>query len=202
MQSNFMKDIKKQLTLARLNDGLSLVVVSLALYILIFPLLPAASWWVKYEAPIVSVQRQSNVIPVQPEDIPAENTLSIPALGLREAILEGQSVATVDKGVWRRPNTSTPDRASNTVLVGHRFTYRGAAVFYNLDKIKIGDELALYWEGKAYTYKVFAINVVTPEADIVEQPTSEPILTLYTCTPLWSSKQRLVIQAQLIEEAR
>ena len=197
-----MKDIKKQLTLARLNDGLSLVVVSLALYILIFPLLPAASWWVKYEAPIVSVQRQSNVIPVQPEDIPAENTLSIPALGLREEILEGQSVATVDKGVWRRPNTSTPDRASNTVLVGHRFTYRGAAVFYNLDKIKIGDELALYWEGKAYTYKVFAINVVTPEADIVEQPTSEPILTLYTCTPLWSSKQRLVIQAQQIEEAR
>jgi sortase (surface protein transpeptidase) len=32
----------------------------------------------------------------------------------------------------------------------------------------------------------------------VEAPTDEHILTLYTCTPLWSAKDRLVIKARLI----
>jgi sortase A len=82
-------------------------------------------------------------------------------------------------------------------LVGHRFTYAGAAVFYNLDKVKSGDQIIVYWHGKAYEYKVFNISQVSPNKASVEAPTNESILTLYTCTPLLTAKDRLVIQAVL-----
>jgi len=62
----------------------------------------------------------------------------------------------------------------------------------------MGDELGIYWQGKIYTYKVNAIRVVEPTEISVESPSDSPKLTLYTCTPLWSAKQRLVIEAGLI----
>jgi sortase A len=53
----------------------------------------------------------------------------------------------------------------------------------------------LHWEGKPYRYMVKNILVVSPSQINIEEPTGENILTLYTCTPLWSAKDRLVIQA-------
>ena len=37
--------------------------------------------------------------------------------------------------------------------------------------------------------------VVEKTAVEIESPTEDDILTLYTCTPLWSSSKRLVVQA-------
>jgi sortase A len=132
------------------------------------------------------------------EPIPSENTLIIKSLGMREKIFEGESIYTVNRGVWRRPHTSTPDQGGNTVMVGHRFTYSGQSVFYNLDKVKQGDEITVFWNSKAYTYVVDGIGVVPPEAVEVEAPTAEPRLTLYTCAPLLTAKDRLVIRAKLL----
>ena len=127
------------------------------------------------------------------------NSLYIPSLAVAETILEGESVATVDKGVWHRPKTSTPDKGSNTVLAGHRFAYGPRKPFYNLDKIEVGHEIAVTWNDKVYTYTVTKVLVVPPSEISIEAPTDKPILTLYTCTPLWSSKSRLVVQASLKE---
>ncbi len=188
---------RKYLTLKSFNDVLTGVIVVMALYILLLPILPAVSWWVRHDAPVVSSPRKATVQQVRSEDIPADNTLVIPSIGVREKVLEGESVYTVDKGIWHRPRSSSPDKMSNTVLVGHRFTYHNTPPFYNLDKVRVGDEIGLYWNGKAYTYKVAAIKVVDPQDVSIEQPTANSILTLYTCTPLWTSKQRLVVQASL-----
>lgn len=135
-----------------------------------------------------------------PENIPKDNTLVIPALNMQEIIQEGPTEATLMKGVWHRPHTSDPSKGSNTVIAGHRFTYRGAAVFYNLDKVKVGDQIVMYWSGKKYQYEVSRTYIVPPTATEIEQPTDEPILTLYTCTPLWTSKSRLVVEAKLMEQ--
>ena len=118
---------------------------------------------------------------------------------MKETIHEGDKRA-LRLGVWRRPNTSTPDGGGNTVIVGHRFTYAaGAAVFYNLDKIQVNDPITLTWHGRAYIYKVTETKVVDPGELSVEAATQEPRLTLYTCTPLWTSKSRLVIVAEPVE---
>lgn len=187
----------KKITHKRINTLLSLVLLLLAGYIILWPFLPSLNWWVRFEAPVISAITKPRV---ERAEVPDTNTLVMPALGLSEQILEGPGIETVNKGVWRRPNTSTPDQGSNTVLVGHRFTYAGNSVFYNLDKVKVGDEITLYWYQKPYLYKVDQVVTVPSEAVSVEALTTDPVLTLYTCTPLLTAKDRLVIRARLVNE--
>jgi len=48
-------------------------------------------------------------------------------------------------------------------------------------------------------YTVDRIKQVTATAVEIEAPTARPTLTLYTCTPLWNPKDRLVVTATLQE---
>ena len=86
------------------------------------------------------------------------------------------------------------------MLVGHRFTYDGPATFYSLDKVSIGDNIVVYWSSREYDYRVESIKVVPPTAIEVEAPTKDAQLTIYTCTPLWSAKNRLVIVSKPINK--
>lgn len=131
-------------------------------------------------------------------EIPTENTLVIPQIGISSKIFDGVDESTLDLGVWRRPNTSTPDQGGNTVLTAHRFLYRsGPNTFYHLGKIDIGDNFIVYWEGKEYDYEVIDKFQVHETQIEVEDPSDEPIITLYTCTGL-DAKDRLVVKGKLI----
>jgi len=131
----------------------------------------------------------------------SRNHVVIPRLRLDEPIYDNPNPATLDQGVWLRPNTSTPDKGSNTVLTGHRWLYNNpsSAVFYNLDKVLEKDHVLVVWDGKIYVYTVGNIKEVLPTAVEVEDPTESEQLTLYTCTPLWTASHRLVLTAQLKE---
>ncbi|MCA9385717.1 class E sortase [Candidatus Dojkabacteria bacterium] len=125
--------------------------------------------------------------------------LIIPKIGVSGAVLEGTDASTLDQGFWHRPASSNPSEGGNTVITGHRFLYKdGPKTFYHLDKLEIGDEIRVLWEGIDYTYEVESIHEVHPRNIAVEDNTQEPILTLYTCTPLWTAENRLVIRAKLI----
>ncbi len=130
---------------------------------------------------------------------PQENRLIIPSIYLYTKITEGPDMSALDNGAWRRPGTSTPKLGGNTVLAGHRFTYQGKSIFYNLDQVKIGDNIGLTYDGETYEYKVREVSVVEPTNLNIEAPTDDNILTLYTCTPLWSTDKRLVIVAEQSE---
>lgn len=181
------------------NNGLSFLVVAVCFYALAWPIIPQVIWWLKHSAPVISVAPINQQISIVNK--PLVSTLYIPKLEMTEEIFEGSSLATVDKGVWRRPMSSSPQQGSNTVLVGHRFTYDGKGVFYFLDKLVVGDNLAVVWGGKQYDYRVKEIRVVDPKEVSVEASTNAATLTLYTCTPLWSAEQRLVITAELIGQS-
>lgn len=187
--------------LRQLNNFLSLVVVVLAAYIVLLPFFPQFNFWVRSVSPskpaLVEAQlaaNSSNNVPA-----PTENTLVIPRLLMQETVYDGSSASVLSRGIWRRPQTSDPNKGSNTVLVGHRFTYTDPAVFYHLDKVQSGDEIVLYWKQTKYVYEVTRVFVVPATAVEIEAPTNEPLLTLYTCTPIWSAKDRLVVQAKLKE---
>jgi sortase A len=185
-------------TLRLFNDFLGGVIVILASYIFLLPFVPQVDWQVhKHPHPtLAAAQAESKQIPVAQQD----KRLLVPALGLNEPIYEGTSVYTVNKGIWIRPNASTPDSGGNSVLVGHRFTYTNPrGVFYYLDKLKTGDIMTVYWDHKAYYYQVKTMRVVEPSDTSVEGPSSDKRLTLYTCTPLWSLKNRLVVVAISVE---
>lgn len=131
------------------------------------------------------------------QGLPTENTLVIPQIGVDGSVVEGASIDVLKSGFWHRPNTSTPEKGGNTVIIGHRFLYKtGPKTFYGLDKLNEGDEFALFWEGKEYIYRVFEKKLIEPTEVSIEANTEEPMLTLYTCTPLWTAKQRLVVRAK------
>ena len=185
----------------QLNNLLSILVIISAVYILVWPFLPAFNlWWRTHTGSNNGYVYQTKLTKKTPavKPIPKDNRLVIPALRLDEAINDGPTAAALHKGIWHRPASSSPDKSSNTVLVGHRFTYSGQAVFYSLDKLKAGDQIIIYWQGKEHDYRVELSKVIAPEAVQVEQATADPVLTLYTCTPLWSAHDRLVIIARPI----
>lgn len=184
-------------TLRRFNHFLTLLVIGLALYMVLTPFMPEASWWVKHQAPLIS--RPATI--ALPTATPTQNTVVIPSIGLQEIIHEGATKATLHRGVWHRPGTSSPELGGNTVLAGHRFTYHDPAVFYNLNKVALNDPIVAYWKGQRYDYRVTEIRTVQPTAVEVEAPTKRPRLTLYTCTPLWTSNYRLVIIAEPKDES-
>lgn len=198
MYNKYMEqDYRRFLTLRRFNDFLSLVLVVLAIYIFILPFLPTITWWTKFQAPIISHSHTTSV--ASTDTVPTSNTLVIPKLEMREQVFDGSTLHTLSKGIWHLPDSSSPDKGGNTVMAGHRFTYSGKAVFYYLDKVAVNDNVTLYWQGKRYDYVITAVNVVPPTDGKLVAPTDSPTLTIYTCTPLWSAKDRLVITAKLAE---
>lgn len=175
------------------NNVLYVLCVCLALFLVGMPFVPNAQYYINKST---GVLQQTKNAEIQNDIIPKVNTLVIPSIGVNTEILEGKDAKTLDKGIWRRPKTSTPDKGSNTVFTGHRFMYTsGPKTFYHFDKLNKNDVIFVYWEGKKYTYSIQDILIVKPTDGWVEAPTDEPVLTLYTCTPLWTSKQRLVIKA-------
>jgi len=129
--------------------------------------------------------------------LPAEgpNRLIMPTALFDQQVFDGD-IRALRSGVWHRPASSSPDKGGNTVFAAHRFTYsnpRGA--FYNLDKLRVGDQIGVYWNNHMYYYIVSETKVVGASEVSIEAPTTQPRLTLYTCTPLTLPKDRLVVIA-------
>lgn len=135
-----------------------------------------------------------------PTPTPIRDRLVIAKGNINMPVFLGDTEKTLNKGGWLFPSTSRPEIGGNSVIFGHRYMYRPpkSNTFWNLDKVAIGDEMVLYWKGKEYTYKVFETKVIEPTDLSVIQPTSDSRLTVITCTPLFSTKQRLVVTGALI----
>jgi LPXTG-site transpeptidase (sortase) family protein len=202
-----MSNARLLLWLIIIRKTLSVVVVVLSVYILLAPFLPEIIYTTKnvgrassdVQSPYIS--ESPTIKSVQnPKPIPKDNRLVIPKIEVDSNIVEGDSEAVLDTGMWRRPKTSTPDKGGNTVITGHRFLYTsGQNTLYHLDKIERGDVIQVFWQEKEYLYEVFDIKTVAPTEIQIEDNTTEPILTIYTCTPLWTATSRLVVVAKPIK---
>jgi sortase A len=189
----------------KLNLLTSILILFFCVVILIQPHLPEIIFELgknKYEGYVYnsesSIKKLGSISKELPS-IPKDNRLVIPSIYVNAPINEGDNLDDLKYGMLRRPNTSTPIKGGNTVVIGHRRQYTsGPLTFYNLDKLKVNDILLVYWEGREYEYKVFEIFEVNPDRVDIEDNTIESILTLYTCTPLWTSERRLVVKAKLL----
>ncbi|MFA6587870.1 MAG: sortase [Patescibacteria group bacterium] len=127
---------------------------------------------------------------------PPDNRLVIPKIGVNLPIVEGQNEdIALNRGAWHIPNSSNPKIGGNTVLSAHRFRYRPPSnlTLYLLDKVQAGDIMIIYWQGKEYDYRVSATKIVPRSNTDMAEPTQEPRLTVFTCHPLFSTKNRLVV---------
>ncbi len=206
---NHKEKVIKYLSLT--NKMLVGVIVSFAFFVMLDPFIPALSYEVKNLSARKAFAQETDgygtisLPPMPKPNLTSDmNRLVIPKISVEQEIIESTTIKGIGDKAWRRPNGATPDEGSRTVIIGHRYATIGGkreSVFYNLPKLEKGDLAYVYWEGKVYTYEVFDKKIVPANAVQVEFRTAEPILTLYTCTPLWTAKNRLVVDATLISVA-
>lgn len=128
------------------------------------------------------------------------NRLILDSAGVNMPLFVSGNEKVLLKGGWMYSGNSRPDQGGNTVIFGHRWLYKPPVknTFYNLDEVKLGDKFTITWNGRTYTYETSDIKVVNPEDVWVMTPTDTPQVTLITCTPLFSTAQRLVVIGKLI----
>lgn len=196
--------MKLMVRLSQVNSFLLGLIILLNAYVILAPFAPEGwYWWQQHHGSestrlALQLQKPSHTPPSLTHKVLA-NTVIIPSMLLDQPVLEGKNMyAVLAQGIWRWPAGSTPDKGGNTVLVGHRFTYTNPkGVFYFLNKVQIGDKIGLLWADKTYVYSVVRTETVSPREVSILSPTARPTVTLYTCTPLWAPKNRLVVIAEL-----
>ncbi|TYK50967.1 class E sortase [Actinomadura decatromicini] len=127
----------------------------------------------------------------------------IPRMGLRMGVWEGVSQRVLQLGPGHYPWTGLPGRDGNTVLLGHRTTWRHP--FNRLDLMRGGDRIVLKYGRTTYTYRARTKRVIDP----MDRRALEPVpfkarsaphgqwITLITCTPKGSDRHRLVVVGKL-----
>ncbi len=130
------------------------------------------------------------------------NRLVITKIGVNAPIIYStNSDYALARGAWLPADSAAPGENGNVIITGHRFKYLPPSnlTFYLLDKLTPGDIVSVVWQKKEYYYKVKELKIV-PATDIsILAKSDKPILTMYTCDPIFSEKNRLVVVAELVE---
>jgi sortase A len=126
--------------------------------------------------------------------------IKIPKINLDVVVVEGTTQSALRAGAGHYPTTPLPCEPGNVAIAGHRTTY--GKPFENLQMLVPGDTITLETPIGSCTYKITAPpKIVLPTDRSVIDPTPVPSLTLTTCHPKGSARQRLVIRAELVGEA-
>lgn len=145
-------------------------------------------------------QRLQAQIPPAGSEEPAPGAalvrLEIPRLRVDVVVVEGVTTEALRAGAGHYPGTAQPGHAGNVAIAGHRTTY--GSPFRDLDKLAIGDDIVLSLSGRRHRYRVSARPYVVAASDwSVVAPTPTATLTLTTCHPKGTARQRLVVRAAL-----
>ena len=132
-----------------------------------------------------------------PEGGLAFGVITIPRIDAEHVLFEGVDRSTLKKGPGHMPWTPLPGQPGNAVVSGHRTTY--GAPFFDLDQLQPGDEILVETALGTHTYVVRESFVVAPTAVEVTDPKRGAWLTLTTCNPRFSARERLIISAELVE---
>jgi sortase A len=129
--------------------------------------------------------------------------IRIPKLGVNTVVVEGTTPAALKAGAGHYRGTPLPCETGNVAIAGHRTTY--GKPFAQLDRLTKGDTIILETPVGNCTYEVTDRGgspnpfIVDPSnIGIVANTPGEKNLTLTTCHPKGSAKQRLVIRASLV----
>jgi len=134
--------------------------------------------------------------------------LVIPSIGIDFIVVEGPDDDTYRSSEWTEalkkgpahyPATADPwDGTGRVGIAGHRTTYLHP--FLNLDQVRAGDMIELHTQRGIYIYEVDR-NFKRPEAGsgVVLEQTKRPTLVLTTCHPKYSSRERLIVTATLVD---
>lgn len=119
----------------------------------------------------------------------------IPKIGLDAVVFEGVDTLTLRQGPGHMPGTPLPGQPGNAVVSGHRTTY--GRPFFDVDLLVAGDLIEVESAVGIHTYTVRELLVVDPTDVWVAGAREGAWLTLTTCEPKFSARQRLIVVAEL-----
>jgi len=127
--------------------------------------------------------------------------VEIPSIKKRIYAVAGIDTKNLKRGLGHYPGTPMPGEYGNSAFAGHRTTF--GAPLLNVDKLVPGDEIIVttITNGR-YVYIVSEPpRIVSPRdgSVVTTTDTSVATLTLTSCHPKYSAKQRIIISATLDE---
>ena len=136
--------------------------------------------------------------------------IKIPALGVDTVVVEGTTETALRAGAGHYATTAMPCDNGNMAIAGHRTTY--GKPFANIDQLRPGDTITLETPIGRCDYEVEkapppfrspagmpAAWVVAPnDLRVIDQDPAKAELTLTTCHPKGSAKERLIIRARKV----
>ena len=133
--------------------------------------------------------------------------LRVPRFGKNwhKVVVEGVGVGDLKQGPGHYPGTQLPGQIGNFVVSGHRTTY--GAPFNRIDELEQGDPIVVETRDTWFTYRVSTKEIVPPSAIEVTYPVPKHAdekptiarLTLTSCHPKYSARQRIIVFAQLAD---
>lgn len=135
------------------------------------------------------------------EEGDALTRIKIPKLGVDVVVVEGTTASALRAGAGHYRDTPLPCALGNVAIAGHRTTY--GKPFTNIDRLKPGDPIILETPVGRCTYEVARDPFVVLPTDfsvVADTPTSST-LTLTTCHPKGSARQRLIVKAAMVDKS-
>ncbi len=148
-----------------------------------------------------------------PSTLPVQNinktgfSISIPKIGAQAPVIQNvdpfnpdEYLKALQQGVAHAKGTALPEEFGTVYLFAHSSDVpwhitRYNVAFFNLFRLKAGDEIILTSRGKTYKYKVRETKDVWPSEVQYLLDNSRKQLVLQTCTPLGTSFKRLLVFA-------
>ena len=130
------------------------------------------------------------------EDASVFGFLEIPEINLEQYVVIGTSEAELQLGPGYYLGTEIPGSGGNVGIAGHRTTH--GAPFGDLHLVNVGDAINLTFAGNKYQYIIDQIHVVPARGgEYLLYNNGVDRLTLTTCHPRYSGKERLVVSGIL-----
>ena len=111
-------------------------------------------------------------------------------------VVEGVRTRDLRNGAGHMPDTALPGQPGNAVISGHRTTW--GMPFHELDALDPGDRIEVETALGTHIYEVREFRVVKPTDTWVADPREGAWLTLTTCHPKFSARERFVVFAELV----
>ena len=195
----FFDTLRSRPVARRMLSGFSIITAVVAIGLLAYPL--ATNYMQDRLQSKLAIQLHSaqNKAAYASGDTPEGNALTrivIPGIKVDTVVVEGTGASALRAGAGHYPNTPLPGEEGNVAIAGHRTTY--GKPFANLDHLAVGDQIVLETPIGRHVYRVARAPFVVSNTDYsVISQTPGHTLTLTTCHPKGSARQRLVVRAEM-----
>ena len=141
-----------------------------------------------------------------PDDLPDPNDptppvvlgrITIGRLGLASALMEGITLAAIDRGPGHWPHTALPGQLGNLVVAGHRTTF--TQPFRHLELLQPGDLVQFDVGGTTTSYATRGVVVVPANAVDIAAQSDAHTATLFACHPPGQATERIVAKLRLVD---